>query len=302
MEEFLFAHWFGLSALVLVLVALATSFFTVEQQDVAIIERLGKFHRTATAGLGWKVPLVDRIAGHESLRVEQLKVQGQMKTKDNVFVNVWVAVQFFVSDPYSAFYKLEDHEPQITAYVLDNLRTNVPIQTLDEVFASKDHLSTAIKEELTTKMSDYGFKIVDAVVTAIDPADEHIKAAMNSIVAAQREQIAAAAKGEAEKILVVKQAEAEAESKRLQGEGVANQRKAIIAGLKEAIMDFDKVPGAKVEDVMQLVLVTQFFDTVKEVAHGESNTILLPYTPGGMADIANQMREAILSTSGKEKA
>lgn len=283
---------------IIAVTALFSLFFTVEQQTAAAVERFGKFVRFAKAGLNLKVPFIDRVAHRQSLRVKQLDVKVETKTEDNVFVHVVVSIQYYVLENklYEAFYKLQNPEAQINSYVFDVVRARVPKIKLDDVFANKDDIANAVKAELSDAMDDFGYGIVKALVTDIDP-DEKVKQAMNEINAAQRERIAAQEKGEAEKILKVKQAEAEAESKKLQGQGIANQRKAIVEGLRESVEQFQQaVDGATAKDVMQLVLITQWLDTLKEVgANTRSNTILLPHSPGALADIAQQLQTAVIT-------
>jgi regulator of protease activity HflC (stomatin/prohibitin superfamily) len=235
-----------------------------------------------------------------SLRVQQLPVEVETKTIDNVFVKLFVAVQFRVVEGNEAdsYYKLQDHIEQIKSYVLDVVRAKVPKMTLDEVFEKKDDVGVAVKTELDVSMKIYGFEIPNALVTDVNPAD-NVKSAMNDIQTQQRLQMAAAAKGEANKILVVKNAEAEAESKRLQGEGIAKQRSAIVAGLRESIAAFtEKVGSVNEQEALNLVLLTQYFDTIKEVGvSAGSKVILLPHGPGGMPEILNQIRNAIVTAN-----
>lgn len=274
------------------------SYFTVQQQSRAIIERFGKYVRTAKPGLNFKVPYIEAVVQRVSLRVQQLLVEVDTKTLDNVFVKVSVAVQYRVVEGSEAdsFYKLQDHVQQISSYVLDVVRAKVPKMNLDEVFEKKDDIGTAVKSELDVSMKIYGFEIPNALVTDVNPAD-NVKAAMNEIQTQQRLQVAANAKGEANKILVVKNAEAEAESKRLQGEGIAKQRRAIVDGLRESIAAFtDKVSSVNEHEVLNLVLLTQYFDTLKEIGMSAgSKVILTPHAPGGMTDISDQLRTAIIS-------
>jgi regulator of protease activity HflC (stomatin/prohibitin superfamily) len=273
-------------------------FFTVQQQSRAIVERFGRYQRTAKPGLNFKLPYIDRIVQRVSLRVQQLPVEVETKTMDNVFVKLAVAVQYRVVEGNEAdsYYKLQDHVSQIESYVLDVVRAKVPKMTLDEVFDKKDEVGSAVKSELDISMKVYGFEIANALVTDVNPAD-NVKTAMNEIQTQQRLQVAAAAKGEANKILVVKNAEADAESKRLQGEGIAKQRKAIVDGLRESIAAFtDQIGGVSAPDVMQLVLLTQYFDTMKEIGVSSgSKVILMPHAPGGMTDISEQLRNAIMT-------
>ena len=282
---------------VVVLLIIFDSLFIVPQQEVFVIERLGKYVRHAFAGLNFKIPVIERIAYKLSLRVQQLNVQVETKTKDNVFVNIIVSVQYLVNKDkiYEAAYKLTSVKDQISSYIYDVVRAEVPKLDLDEVFERKDDLSLAIKKELGEVMDNFGYIILKAPVTDVDPA-KNVKEAMNEINAAKRLKEAAKEKAEAEKIKVVKQAEAEAESKRLQGEGIANQRKAIIEGLKESIEDFKTSLGVEsAVEVMNLVLLTQYFDTLKDIGfNSNTNTILIPHSPGSLKDLAEQIRNAVI--------
>jgi regulator of protease activity HflC (stomatin/prohibitin superfamily) len=285
------------------LIGLFSGFFTVQQQTRAIVERFGRYMRTAKPGLNFKIPYIEHVVQRVSLRVQQLPVEVETKTLDNVFVKIFVAVQYRVVEGNEAdsFYKLQDHVAQIESYVLDVVRAKVPRMNLDEVFEKKDDVGLAVKAELDVSMKTYGFEIPNALVTDVNPADS-VKAAMNDIQTQQRLQVAAAAKGEANKILVVKNAEAEAESKRLQGEGIAKERRAIVDGLRESIAAFTgQIGGVSAAEVLNLVLLTQYFDTMKEIGvSAGSKVILLPHSPGGMADISQQLRDAIIT--GNEAA
>jgi regulator of protease activity HflC (stomatin/prohibitin superfamily) len=296
MDPFLTGLLIGLTVFLVLLAA--NAFFVVTQQTAAIVQRLGKFQYVAMPGLNVKVPFIDTVAGRLNLRVQQLNVKVETKTEDNVFVHVIVAVQYRVLPVkvYDAFYKLSDSETQVTAFVFDVVRARVPRIKLDELFEKKDEIADAVKSELSHVMDDFGYDIVKALVTDIDP-DHKVKEAMNEINAAQRMRVAATEKGEAERILKVKAAEAEAQSKALQGKGIADQRRAIVDGLRESVDDFQKaVPGATPQDVMSLVLMTQYFDTLKELGlASHTNTIMLPHSPGALSDLASQMRVAMIS-------
>ena len=276
------------------------SIYIVRQQTSAVIERLGRFHKVSGSGLHFRIPIIDRIVGRLNLRIQQLDVKVETKTKDNVFVFVTVSVQYFVIPEKSreAFYRLQNAEAQITSYVYDVVRAKVPGIKLDDVFETKDDIAQAVKRELESIMDDFGYGIVKALVTDIDP-DQNVKASMNQINAAQRLKLAAVEEAEAEKIRVVKAAEAEAESKALQGKGIADQRTAIVNGLQESVTDFQtSVKGTSAQDVMNLVLMTQYFDTLKDVGiQSGSNTILLPHSPAGMNDISQQLREAMITAN-----
>src|SRR5580692_7722265 len=282
---------------ILVLFLVLGSFFTVQTAQVAIITRFGRFLRVANPGLNWKWPFIDTVAARMSLRVNQITLTMETKTKDNVFVTIPISVQNRVrpEKAFDAFYKLSNPVAQIQSYVEQVILGHVPGMTLDEVFASQSGIAAAVKQELDADMAGFGYEIVNVLVTDIVP-DAKVKSAMNDINAAQREQVAATARGEAEKILVVKKAEAEAASKALQGQGIANQRKAIMEGLQASIEQFQKgVGGASAAEVMQLVLVTQYFDTLKSI--GESNktsTLFLSHAPGTVKEISDQILESIV--------
>ena len=281
----------------IVLIVILSSFFTVNTAEVVVVTRFGKFLRVADPGINFKVPIFDTIAGRVSLRVSQISLTMETKTKDNVFVTIPISVQNRVRPEkvYDAFYKLSDPTAQIKSYVEQVILGHVPGMTLDEVFASQSSIAAAVKQELDADMATFGFEIVNVLVTDIVP-DQKVKSAMNDINAAQREQVAANARGEAEKILVVKKAEAEAESKALQGQGIANQRKAIIEGLQVSIEQFQKVvDGASSKDVMQLVMVTQYFDTLKSIGENDkTNTLFLSHSPGAVKEVSEQIMESMV--------
>ncbi len=288
----------GLIATLVVLFLIMSPFifFTVRTAEVAVIQRFGKFQRLANPGLNVKIPIVDLIAGRVSLRINQINITLETKTKDNVFVSIPISVQTAVraEKVFDAFYKLANPSQQIKSYVEQVILGHVPSLTLDEVFASQSSIAATVKKELDADMSEFGYEIVNVLVTDIIP-DAKVKSAMNDINAAQREQVAAQARGEADKILVVKKAEAEAESKALQGAGIANQRKAIIEGLQNSIEMFQKaVAGSSAAEVMQLVLVTQYFDTLKSIGElNKTNTLFLSHSPNAVADISQQILQGM---------
>jgi len=279
----------------IVLATLLGSFFTINTAERGVVERFNKFSRIAGPGLSMKVPFAETVQKVD-MRVQELPFKIETKTKDNVFVVIPVSVQYQVlADRVSdAYYKLTDPEKQIESYVYNVILGHVPKLALDEAYLEKDQIAKAVKDELDATMENFGFAIVRALVTDIVP-DARVKTAMNEINAARREQEAALAKGEADKTIAVKKAEAEAESKRLQGEGIAAQRKAIIAGLKESVEDFQKVvEGATARDVMTLVLLTQYLDTLKEIgASSNTNTLMLSHAPAEIGNLREQISQAI---------
>ncbi len=286
---------------IIVLLALSIvlgSFFTVETAQVAIVQRLGKFARVAGPGLNWKTPYLETVVRRLSMKVQQFDVQVETKTQDNVFVQIPVSIQYKIMPDAveAAFYKLSDPVKQIESMVYNVVLGHVPKMKLDDTFLNQADIASDLRDNLDASMKEYGYSIVKVLISDIVP-DQKVKAAMNDINAAQREREATVSRAETNKMLLVKQAEAEAESKRLQGEGIANQRKAIITGLKDSVEDFAKtVPGSTPQDVMQLVLMTQYFDTLKEIAANDhSNTILIPHTPNTLTDIYSQIRNAIIA-------
>ncbi len=269
---------------------LMSGIFTVKQQTVAILERLGKFHSIKNPGLQFKVPFIDRVAGKLSLKINQLDVLVETKTKDNVFVKLKVSVQFKVLGDavYDAFYKLENPYEQITSYVFDTVRAEVPKLKLDDVFERKDDIAVAIRRELEEAMNEYGYGIVKALVTDIDP-DQEVKISMNRINAAEREKLAAEYEAEADRIRIVAKAKAEAESKRLQGQGIADQRREIAKGLEESVEVLNKV-GINSQEASALIVVTQHYDTLQSMGeNANSNLILLPNSPSSGSDMLSQM-------------
>ena len=275
--------------------ALLGSFFTINTAERGVVERFNKFSRIAGPGLSMKLPFAETVQKVD-MRVQELPFKIETKTKDNVFVVIPVSVQYQVlADKVAdAYYKLTDPQKQIESYVYNVILGHVPKLALDEAYLEKDQIAKAVKDELDATMENFGFAIVRALVTDIVP-DARVKTAMNEINAARREQEAALAKGEADKTIAVKKAEAEAESKRLQGEGIAAQRKAIINGLKESVEDFQKVvEGTTARDVMTLVLLTQYLDTLKEIgAASNSNTIMLSHSPSEIHNLHEQISQAI---------
>ncbi|MEO9534350.1 MAG: SPFH domain-containing protein [Crocinitomicaceae bacterium] len=277
---------------VLILLLIIKSVILVQEKTIRVIQRLGKFKKMAPAGLGFIIPFVDQKAGVINLRVQQLDVDVETKTHDDVFVHIRVSVQFQVMKDklHQAFYSLDNPRHQISSYVFDDVRAEVPKMELDDVFAKKEEIAVAVRQNLADSMDDYGYKIVKALITDIDP-DAHVKESMNRINAAKRDKEATMEEAEAAKIRVVKAAEADAESKRLSGEGIAQQRLEIVRGFKESVEDFQKsLKSITHEEVMQFVLMTQYFDTLNSIgANGKNSSILIPHTPAAMADFQSQI-------------
>lgn len=272
------------------LLILFASFFIVKQQTAYVIERLGKFHSVRFAGLQMKIPLIDKIAARVSLKITQLDVVVETKTKDDVFVKIKVSVQYMVikEKVFDAVYKLDNPFAQITSFVFDVVRAEVPKLRLDDVFEKKDDIAIAVKSELQEAMNEYGYVIIKALVTDIDP-DEEVKMAMNRINAAERDKVAAQYQGDAQRILIVEKAKAEAESKKLQGMGIAEQRREIAKGLEESVNMLNKV-GINSQEASALIVVTQHYDTLQSIgSHNRSNLILLPNSPNAAGDMLNNM-------------
>jgi regulator of protease activity HflC (stomatin/prohibitin superfamily) len=277
---------------VIIALLILKSFIIVKEQSAVIIERFGKFNRIANSGIGVIIPFVDRKAATVNLRVQQLDVEIETKTKDDVFVHLQVSVQYKISRDSikEAYYSLENSKNQIASYVFDDVRAEVPKLELDDVFAKKEDIAIAVQQNISESMHEYGYIIIKALITDINP-DQRVKDAMNRINAAKRDKEAAHEEGEAKKIKIIKEAEAEAESKRLSGEGIARQRLEIVRGFKESVEDFKKsLDTVTHEEIMQFVLMTQYFDTIKDIgANSKNSSILMPHSPGGMKDFQNQI-------------
>src|SRR6476660_4349836 len=274
-----------------------SGFFQVQTAEAVVVQRMGRFLCVATAGINFKLPWLDQIAGRIDLRVQQLALDVETKTKDNVFVKIPVSVQYHIipEKVYEAFYKLANPKQQISSYVFNVILGHVPKMNLDDAFLQQSDIAIAIKQGLDDVMQTYGYAIDQALVTDIQP-DEKVKAAMNEINAAQREQVAASARGETEKILKVKQAEAEPGDKALHGQGTATQRESSMEGLKQSVEAFSAaVEGTSPKDVMMLVLVTQYLDTMKEIgSQDKTNTLFMSHSPSAIGDLFKQMQDAVM--------
>lgn len=275
---------------IIILLLVLGAFFTVKQQTLVIVERLGKFQSIRQPGFNFKIPIIDSIAGKVTLKIQQLDVTIETKTKDDVFVKIKVSVQYQVmqSAVYDAFYKLQNPHEQITSYVFDVVRAEVPKLRLDDVFERKDDIAIAVKGELQEAMQSYGYTIIKTLVTDIDP-DEQVKQAMNRINSAEREKIAAEYEAEAERIKIVAKAKAEAESKQLQGKGIADQRREIAKGLEESVKVLNGV-NINSQEASSLIVVTQHYDTLSSIgSNNRSNLILLPNSPSAASDMLTNM-------------
>ena len=282
----------------ILLVLVISAFYTVEQQSFAIVERFGKFQRITSPGLNWRVPLIDRVVTRVTIRVRELIVHINTKTKDNVFVDLELAVQYRVmnaEDAWAAWYTLTDHEQQMESFVYDTVRAKVPTMELDQVFENKDDIADDVRATLATKMQEYGYTIVQSLVNDVRPA-ANVATAMNEIVAQERLQRAAEHRAQAEYIIVVRAAEADAESKRLAGEGIANQRKAIVQGYQESVAGLQQATGVDAREIMSVVLMTQYFDALRDMAAGGKNSVIFAnHAPGEIASIQQQFLDAIVA-------
>ena len=282
----------------LLLLIIVFGLFTVKQQTAYIIERFGKFYNIRSAGLQFKIPLIDRIAARLSLRIQQLDVVVETKTKDDVFVHLKISVQYQIlkDKVYDAYYRLQNPHEQLTAYIFDLVRAEIPKMILDDVFEKKDDIAFAVKRDLQASMLDYGYDIVKALVTDIDP-DASVKEAMNRINAAERKKVAAQHEGDAQRILIVERAKAEAESKRLQGKGIADQRREIAKGLEESVDTLNKA-GINPQEASALIVITQHYDTLQAIgATSGSNLILLPNNPTAASNMLNDMTASLLAAN-----
>tara|TARA_B100001093_G_scaffold520376_2_gene615248 strand:+ start:229 stop:1137 length:909 start_codon:yes stop_codon:yes gene_type:complete len=279
------------------------SVMIIPERQSWVIQRLGKFNRISQPGFKLKIPILESVASKENLRIQQLDVDVETKTLDDVFVILKISVQYRIisSKVYEAFYELDDPHGQIASYIFDEVRAEVPKLGLDDVFGKKDDIALAVRDNISSQMDKYGYKIVKTLITDINP-DELVKASMNKINAATRDKEAAVQEAEGEKIRIVKRAEAEADSKRLSGEGIAQQRLEIVRGFKESVEDFQKaLQDVDPQEIMQFVLMTQYFDTLTAIGANENNnTVMVPHTPGGMKDFQQQIIEGTFV--GKELA
>lgn len=276
----------------IIFILIIKSVVIVKEQTAVVIERFGKFVKIADSGLSFIIPFIDKKSQPVSLRVLQLDVTIETKTLDDVFVNLQVSVQYSVKRQMvkEAYYSLDNPKNQISAYIFDDVRAEVPKLELDDVFAKKDDIAVAVQKNIANSMDEYGYSIIKALITDIDP-DHMVKESMNRINAAKRGKEAALEEAEATKIRIIKEAEAEAESKRLSGEGIAQQRLEIVRGFKESVEDFKKsLDQVTHEEIMQFVLMTQYFDTIKDIgANSKNSSILMPHSPGGMRDFQDQI-------------
>jgi regulator of protease activity HflC (stomatin/prohibitin superfamily) len=276
------------------LILFFSSFFTIHTKQAGIVERLGKFNRIAEPGLNWKLPFFESLVYVEDLNMQLMDVPVLSKTKDDATVKIPVRVQYFVlpDKVKEAYYELDDPSDQIKAHVENVILSYIPKIDLDETYKQEDLIAAKVKESLSAVMAKFGYSIENALVTQIIPADAVVHA-MNDINAARREKVATEARAEANKISLVKQAEAEAEAKALAGQGVARERQAIVDGLRKSVLDFEEgIPGVDAHDVMALVMMTQYFDALKDIG-AVSNTILLPHSPSAVTDLNQQLRDAI---------
>ncbi len=289
---------FSIPFIIIIVFIILSGLFIVKQQTAVIIERFGKFQSIRHAGLQLKIPFIDRISGRVSLKIQQLDVIVETKTQDDVFVHLKISVQFLIqrNHVYDAFYKLQNPHEQITAFIFDVVRAEVPKMILDDVFEKKEEIALAIQRDLKEAMLNYGYDIIKALVTDIDP-DEKVKVAMNRINAAEREKVAAQHEGDAQRILIVERAKAEAESKRLQGKGIADQRREIARGLEESMVVLNRA-GINSQEASALIVITQHYDTLQAIGTStDSNLILLPNNPQAASSMLNDMTASLLAAN-----
>ncbi|HHG0393935.1 TPA: SPFH domain-containing protein [Streptococcus pyogenes] len=281
---------------IVILAIIASTLYVVRQQSVAIVERFGRYQKTATSGIHVRLPFgIDKIAARVQLRLLQSEIIVETKTKDNVFVTLNVATQYRVNEQNvtDAYYKLMKPESQIKSYIEDALRSSVPKLTLDELFEKKDEIALEVQHQVAEEMSTYGYIIVKTLITKVEP-DAEVKQSMNEINAAQRKRVAAQELANADKIKIVTAAEAEAEKDRLHGVGIAQQRKAIVDGLAESIQELKEANiSLNEEQIMSILLTNQYLDTLNTFAAKGNQTLFLPNTPSGVEDIRTQVLSAL---------
>lgn len=289
----LLSYWPVATLAIIALFFIGATCFSIHTMEAGIVERFSRFQRVATEGLNVKIPFIESLVYVEDLSMQLMDVPVSSKTKDDVTLEVAVRVQYYVlrDRVKEAYYSLDDPEDQIKAHVENVILSFIPKLTLDETYLQEDRIAERIRESLASAMAEFGYAIENALVRNVNPAAK-VVAAMNDINAAQREQQAALARGEAQKILAVKEAEAEAEAKRLQGQGIASERKAIIDGLRASVEEFREGTGVRTEEVLSLVLLTQYFDMMKDIGQN-SNTILMPHSPDAVSELFGQIRSMV---------
>ena len=292
-----FIPFFFIILIIIFIFLLLSAVYVVRQQSVAIIERFGRYHKTSSSGINFRLPLgIDKIAARVQLRLLQSEIVVETKTQDNVFVTMNVATQYRVNENnvIDAYYKLMRPEAQIKSYIEDALRSSVPKLTLDELFEKKDEIALEVQKQVAEEMSTYGYIIVKTLITKVEP-DAEVKQSMNEINAAQRKRVAAQELAEADKIKIVTAASAEAEKDRLHGVGIAEQRKAIVDGLADSIKELKGVNIELTEEqIMSILLTNQYLDTLNNFADSSgNNTIFLPANPEGVESIRTQILSAL---------
>jgi len=279
---------------VLVISIIYAGIVITSQQTVKIVERLGKFHRIAQPGFSLRIPVLDRVVATLELRVQSLDANLETKSRDNVFVTAQVSTQYRIDPAQTAqaYYELSDPERQIQAYIADAIRSALPQMDLDEVFEKKDEVARTVQRNLADGMRGFGIIIVNTLITGIDPARD-VKDAMNNINAAQRQRIAAQEIAEADRIKVVTRAQGEAERQKLEGKGIADQRQAIVDGLAASFKQLEE-HGMDEQEVLNLLMLNQYMDTLQRLGEHGPSTIMLNGTPGAMGDLRQQVMEAIV--------
>lgn len=284
--------------ILLLIIFFLDSAFVVPEKSIVVIERFGKFSKLAKAGLNFKLAFIETIKKQLNLQYLYHNVKLETKTKDDVFVDIHCSIQYRIIEEkaFEACYSLDDPVTQLESYVFDTIRAFAPKLILDKLFEEKDTIAQEVKESLDHVMSAFGIEISKTLITHIDP-DKKVKHAMNEINAAQRDRIAAEHRAEAEKLVSIKGAEAQKESRKLQGEGVAEQRKAIIHGLRESLNELKNSAEGNgqitEQEAIKLLIVNQYFDTLKEIgSHSKTNAIFLNHNGYSLSDITGEKKES----------
>ncbi|KEG07108.1 hypersensitive-induced response protein 1-like [Trypanosoma grayi] len=265
---------------------------TVGQSEVAVLETCGRFNTIAGPGCHCVLPWTYK-AGTLSMRLREHHFMIRSKTKDNVFVTLklTINVQVVPDRVDAAFYGLEEPLSIIQSYVENSVEAKIPLYNLEALFIERGTISQQLKNETDAIMEVYGWDIVSALITEIDPGDEMTEA-INSIQKYQRLRVAAVDEAETKKMQRVRAAEALCESRRLAGQGLAEQRKAIVAGLRKSVevMRHD-ANGLNNEDVLNLLLINQYYDTMKSVAENSGGSLLIIDGAGGLDAMAKGLRK-----------
>merc|ERR1719499_718929 len=248
----------------------------IPEGNVGVVQRRGAYDGWVEPGLIWTCPILHSVTP-VSIQTKQDMIHTDCKTKDNVTVTVTTAVQYYVerTKVEEAVFIVEDGRAQIRTGVNNVVRSELPALELDEAYENKDQLRKAVLAKIQPEMQKVGFYIRDILITDLHP-DRTVLQSMNAINASQRQRQAAVEQGEAQKVLLVKKAEAESESKFLSGQGLSRMRLEIARGFKQS-MDAMADGGLSAKESMNMLITTQYVDMLKDFAmNPNKSAIMIP--------------------------